>query len=407
VKKAEFSWVSGGGITTPFGFQAGATYANIRTYGPEPRRDVGVVRSDKPATVAGVFTKNKICGAPVTLCRERVATGTAQLIIANSGCSNVANGQAGIEDAQLMARLAADKWGVQESHALVASTGVIGRRLPMDKIRAAIEAIELGTEGGADFSRSIMTTDTVPKECALGVTIGDTSFTVAASAKGAGMAHPDMATVLVFVTTDARVAPAFLAQSLREVADQSVNRVDIDMDTSTSDMMLVLANGAANGPEIDENHELGPFFKKALLEVGVYIARELARDGEGARTLITVKVTGAESLEDARTGSRVIASSPLVKTMVTGRDPNPGRILMAIGRAGIPIEPEKISVSIQGRPVFERGEATALDTQALKQAMDAPEVEILVDLAIGDGQAISWGCDLTEDYVRINADYTT
>jgi glutamate N-acetyltransferase/amino-acid N-acetyltransferase len=357
--------------------------------------------------VAGVFTKNKICGAPVTLCRERVATGTAQLIIANSGCSNVANGQAGIEDAQLMARLAADKWGVQESHALVASTGVIGRRLPMDKIRAAIEAIELGTDGGADFSRSIMTTDTVPKECALGVTIGDTSFTVAASAKGAGMAHPDMATVLVFVTTDARVAPAFLAQSLREVADQSVNRVDIDMDTSTSDMMLVLANGAANGPEIDENHELGPFFKKALLEVGVYIARELARDGEGARTLITVKVTGAESLEDARTGSRVIASSPLVKTMVTGRDPNPGRILMAIGRAGIPIEPEKISVSIQGRQVFERGEATALDTQALKQAMDAPEVEILVDLAIGDGHAISWGCDLSEDYVRSNADYTT
>ena len=396
-----------GGVTAPDGFRAGGAAAGIKTYGPEPRLDVGLLASDRPCAVAGLYTRNAVQGAPVLITRERAAAGTARAVVANSGNSNVATGPRGIEDAARMAALAAAKIEAEEREVLVASTGVIGRPLPLDRVEAGIAAITLSADGGEAFARAVMTTDTRPKQAAVRVEAAGRAFAVGGAAKGAGMIHPDMATMLAFLTTDAPADPAWLRAALRRVCDRSFHMLDVDMDTSTSDMALVLANGAAGGEPIGEGSPAAAALEAGLGSVAVTLARELARDGEGARTLIEVVAAGAASVGDARLAARAISSSPLVKTMVTGRDPNWGRVLMAAGRSGAAIDPGAASVWIGGRPAFERGAPAPTPEAEISAAMDAGEVRIRIDLAAGDAEATAWGCDLTAEYVSINADYTT
>jgi glutamate N-acetyltransferase/amino-acid N-acetyltransferase len=286
---------------------------------------------------------------------------------------------------------------------------VIGRGLPMDRIAAAIAAIELapGADAGAAFARAIMTTDTVPKSRALALRVGEQRYVIGGAAKGSGMVHPDMATVLCFLTTDAPAEPAFLQRALAAAGDDSLNMIDVDMDTSTSDTMLLLANGRAGGQPLHDGHPAAPAFAAALRTLAIELARDLARDGEGARTLIEVVVSGAGERRDARVAARTIVSSPLVKTMIAGRDANLGRVLMALGRSGARMQLERTSVWIGEHCAFERGVATALDLDEISRAMDRPEVAIRVDLGLGSASATAWGCDLTSEYVRINADYTS
>ena len=403
----DFEWLAEGGVTSPSGFQAGAAVAGIKTYGPEPRLDLGILVADRACVVAGVFTQNRVCGAPVVLCRERAALGVGRAVIVNSGCSNVATGEPGLADARRMASLAAQKLGVPAEQVFVASTGVISRRLPMDKIERGMPSIALDAGHGALFARAIMTTDTVPKSRAVRVHAEGHSYVIGGAVKGSGMVHPDMATVLCFLTTDAPVELDWLRGALKRAADDSLNMVDVDMDTSTSDTMLLFANGAASGAPLSSRHPASAAFERALRALTIELARDLARDGEGARTLIEVVVSGARSTADARIAARTISASPLVKTMVTGRDPNLGRVLMALGRSGADLDLERTRVWIGNLCAFERGVATSLEYSAISAAMDRPEVQIRVELGLGDATATAWGCDLTAQYVSINADYTT
>lgn len=386
---------------------ADGVYAGIKTYGEEPRYDVGLLLSDRDCAVGGIFTLNRVCGAPVTVTRERVSTGRARGIIANSGCSNVAMGERGIADAREMARLAAVKSGVDAPQMLVASTGVIGRPLPMDKLDGAIAKLQPSRDGGTAFSRAIMTTDTVQKNRGVSFTHAGVKYTVAGVAKGAGMAHPNMATVFCFLTTDAAVQSSALQAIVKRVGDLTINMVDVDMDTSTSDMMLAFANGAAGGPDLTNDAAGLELLEGAIHAVALALAKDLARDGEGAKTLIEVVVEGARTLADARIAARTVVSSPLVKTMITGRDPNLGRVLMALGRSGAEVQLDRLSVWIGRHCAFQNGTATALELGTISREMAAPDVQLRAHLGLGDASATAWGCDLTEEYVRVNAHYTT
>jgi glutamate N-acetyltransferase/amino-acid N-acetyltransferase len=316
-------------------------------------------------------------------------------------------GERGIADAREMARLAAVKTGVAGSQMLVASTGVIGRALPMDKLGSAIESTKPSREGGARFSRAIMTTDTVQKNRGVTFVHEGIKYTVAGVSKGAGMAHPNMATVFCFVTTDARVQSGALQTIVKRVGDLTINMVDVDMDTSTSDMMLAFANGAADGPDLTADAGGLAALEHAIHAVCLALAKDLARDGEGAKTLIEVVVEGARTEADARLAARTVVSSPLVKTMITGRDPNLGRVLMALGRSGADVELDKLSVWIGQHCAFKDGAATTLELKVISQEMAAPDVQLRAHLGLGDHSATAWGCDLTEEYVRVNAHYTT
>jgi glutamate N-acetyltransferase/amino-acid N-acetyltransferase len=315
--------------------------------------------------------------------------------------------QGGYDDAIEMTRLAAQHLGCRPEDIAVASTGVVGVRMPMHKVVDGIPQIEVTAEGGPSYARAIMTTDTRAKETAVRVTTPAGSYAVGGCAKGSGMIHPDMATMLAYVTTDAAVEATYLRTVQKEIAQLTLNMISVDGDTSCSDTFQVLANGAAGLPQITSGTPEAAEFREALLAVCTHLARELARDGEGAQRLITVDVTGAASHEDARQIARIISNSPLVKTAVTGCDPNWGRILVAAGRAGVPMDPAKASLKVQGIPMLQDGNIVAFDEKSTSDAMDAPEVVISLDLALGAHNATAWGCDLTTDYVHINADYRT
>lgn len=398
------------------GWLAGATSAGIKTYNAG-RLDLGVLVSERPCAVAGLFTTNKVCGAPIELNRARIRESAARAaggtpdgiraLVVNSGCSNVAMGERGRRDAARMAELMALRLGIAPESVLVGSTGVIGRPLPMDRIEEGIARLEVSPVGGPDFSQAIMTTDRVPKVRALEFDYQGVRYTVAGTAKGSGMAHPDLATVFCFLTTDAAVDVDWLQQALRRVADASLNLLDIDMDTSTSDMMLAFANGAAGGSDLARDAASRELLEGALLRVAVELTRDLARDGEGASTLIEAEVRGAQSLVDARRAARAVVSSPLIKSMITGRDANLGRVLMALGRSGAELDVERTSVWIGEHLAFSRGAPTELDLEVISRAMEGDTVRLVADLGLGSHSAMAWGCNLTEDYVRINADYTT
>ncbi len=401
-------WIDDGGITSPLGFEAGGAYAGIKKFGTEgTRKDVGILVAQKPCVAAGLFTTNRVCGAPVIVSREHLQKRQAQAIVVNSGCSNVAMGERGIEDARAMARAAAEHLRVSPADVLVASTGVIARPLPLDRVKQGIVAITPSREGGLAFSQAILTTDRVIKKRAVRIEVAGRTYTVGGTAKGSGMAHPDLATVLCFITTDAPVEARWLHSTLKQVADRSLNMLNIDLDTSTSDSMFCLASGEAGGDVIADGHPASRPLHDAIYELCEALTRDLARDGEGARTLLQIEVRGARSEKEARVAAHTIVSSPLVKTMVTGRDPNIGRILMAAGRSGAELSIENVSIVVNGVLGYEDGRFAAENEQRLRAAMNAAEVNICIDLARGDARAIAWGCDLTDDYVRINADYTT
>jgi glutamate N-acetyltransferase/amino-acid N-acetyltransferase len=402
------TWLDGGNVTTPEGFSAGGIYTGVKTYGEEPRLDLGVLLSDRPCEVAGVLTKNAVHGPAVARAR-RILDGrlTARAITANSGCSNTVTGQQGIRDTERLAKLTAERFNLEPNDVFIGSTGVIGRLMPMPPIEAGLAAVELAAEGGPDFARAILTTDTRTKEAAVSFEVDGVTYTVGGCAKGSGMIHPDMATMFGFITTDAPVDRVWLQAALGLISDRTFNMLDIDMDTSTSDTVLILANGAAGGEAIGRGHPAAGPLATALETVARHLTRELARDGEGANTLIETVVEGAASPEDARLAARTVVSSPLIKTMVTGRDPNWGRVMMAVGRSGAHVEQDRVSVWVGPHCVLESGTPTAVDLAAVSTSMDAGEVQLRVDLALGEDTATAWGCDLTTEYVHINADYTT
>jgi glutamate N-acetyltransferase / amino-acid N-acetyltransferase len=398
--------VSTEGVTSPQGFLAGAVSAGIRARS-DGRPDLALLYSERPCAAAALFTTSTLKAAPVLLSQRHLADGGAQAVIANSGCANAYVGDQGRQDAEEMARLAAGKLRLSDSDVVVASTGVTGHLMPMEKIRAALPTIALDRGGGEQFARAIMTTDTVPKQASVAFSVGEREYRVGGCAKGAGMIHPNLATMLAFLTTDAPVENAFLQQTLREVAAVSFNMVSVDGDTSPSDTLLIMANGAAGGPMIGEGNEGAPRFRKAVETVCVALAKGLARDAEGATKLIEVEVGGARTEHDARVAARTVVGSALVKSAVYGNDPNWGRVLAAVARSGATVKEESVSLFWQGLCVFERGRPVPYDKDALSAATNEPEVRIRVDLGMGRAAAVAWGCDLTEEYVRINAEYTT
>jgi glutamate N-acetyltransferase/amino-acid N-acetyltransferase len=405
---SDLTWIEDGGVTSPAGFVAGGVYTGIKSYGEEPRLDVGLLASETPATLAATLTRNAVQGWPVRWNRALLEAGApVRALFANSGVSNTANGEQGRLDNERSAQLAATRLGCEPSEVLTGSTGVIGNFLPMDLVERGLAAVELSEDGGTAFARSIMTTDTVHKQAAVSFEAAGRRYTVGGCAKGSGMIHPDMATMFGFLTTDAPCDQDWLRATWRAVVDDSFNMVDIDMDTSTSDTALVLANGAAGGDAIDTAHAAAASMTAALAAVAQHLARELARDGEGAETLIEVTVEGATSVEDARIAARTVSSSPLIKTMVTGRDPNWGRLMMAVGRSGAQVDQDTISIWIAGVLVLDRGAPVGADLEEIARAMNRDEVALRVDLALGQASATAWGCDLTTEYVHINADYTT
>jgi glutamate N-acetyltransferase/amino-acid N-acetyltransferase len=398
-----------GGVTTPRGFLAGAASARIRDDYPPGRLDLALLRSERPCAAAGVYTTNRLQGPPLRVTQRHLADGRAQAVIANSGIANALTGADGLRDAEEMARLAAEKLGVAVEDVAVASTGVTGWPLPMDRIRAALPGIELSRDGGASFARAVMTTDTVPKQAAVRFTWDGVEYAVGGAAKGSGMIHPDMATMLAFITTDAPIPHDTLSSLLIDVTDESFNMITIDGDTSPEDMVLLLANGAAapDAAPFDAAHPALGLVRAAIARVSVSLARQLARDGEGAGKLLEVRVDGADSVEDARRVAKAVVGSLLVKTAVHGNDPNWGRVVVAAGYSGAELVEDRLSLSIQDVEVYRSGVPVPFDAAALSRALAQEEVRMRLDLGLGDGSATGWGCDLTEDYVRINAEYTT
>ena len=401
--------VEGGGVATAQGFQAGGVFAGIKTPG-EDKYDLGLLYSDRDCTVAGTFTQNSIVSPSVTVSKDVVARGSARAVIANSGCANCSVGEQGLLDARDVAMIAAGQLGVNADEVLVASTGVIGVELPMNIIRDYTPRIDVrnGDDVGLEFAKAIMTTDTHAKHIAVRYEASDGSVvTVGGCAKGAGMIHPNMATMLCFITTDADVEQSFLQSTLSNAVTLSFNQIDIDGDQSTNDTVAFLANGASGSPRVSGGDENSAKFASAVKLVNRHLAIELARDGEGARHLITAVVEGAESEVDARMAARSVAASLLVRTAVYGRDPNWGRIMMAVGKTGIPLVESQIDIFINGIQIVAEGKAIAYNPQSVIAALDQHEVELRVNLNCGDGFGEAWGCDLTEEYVVFNSAYTT
>jgi len=400
--ETEADLVPSGGVTSPGGFLAGAASAGIK-YNPGKRLDLGILYSRKPCAAAAVFTTNKVKAAPVLVSRERLQNGRASAVVMNSGYANACTGQQGKADAMEMTELAARQLKLKPEDVLVASTGVIGEMLPMERIRAAIPKIVLTAEGGHDLARAIMTTDTVPKETA----VKTGGFTIGGMLKGAGMIHPDMATMLCFLTTNAPVEPDFLKQALKKAVAVSFHMISVDGDNSTNDMVLIMANGMAGGKAIAGGSRQAAAFQRALNKVCIYLAREAVRDGEGATKMIEVKVGGALSSRDARLAARTIIGSSLVKAAVHGSDPNWGRVLAAAGRSGAALEEAKTELYIGGTCLVKSGTPLAYDKKEVVKHLDGKEVYINLNLNLGKAEATAWGCDLSEEYVKINAEYTT
>ena len=393
-----------GSSTSPRGFQAGAVFAGMKSYG-EGKLDLAILASDLPCTVAATFTKNTLHSASVDVNRAHLLAGKPRAVVVNAGIANSSTGVRGLADGEQMAAWAGEKLGYAANDVLVCSTGVIGHFLPMEKIERGISEIALRADGGADLARAFMTTDTRPKQAS--VRFGP--YTLGGCCKGSGMIHPNMATMLAFLTTDAPIGQGFLQRALSAVVERSFNLLSIDGDTSPSDTVLLFANGAAGGEEIGERSEseMRAGFEDALEALCMYLAKEMARDGEGATKLIEVSVTGAASFADASALIRLMTTSYLVKSAVHGADPNWGRIVAVAGRSGVDLSEERFFVEICGTRVFERAEPTEFDPLQVAAAMSADTVTIRVDLGVGDAEATGWGCDLSAEYVSINADYHT
>jgi glutamate N-acetyltransferase / amino-acid N-acetyltransferase len=394
-----------GGVAAAAGFMGAGVACGVRDAG---RRDLGLLFSELPCETAAVFTRNAVKGAPLVVTREAVETGGVRAVVANSGNANAATGGRGIEDARALQALAAEALGVEATEVAVASTGVIGVHLPMDRISSGISAAsgELG-EGGEDFAESILTTDTRVKEAAVQVELGDRTITVGGTAKGSGMIHPNMGTMLAFLTTDAAVEKGCLQETLSRATDRTFNRITVDGDTSPSDMALLMANGAAGDEPLTLDSPDYPIFAEAVERVARTLAREIARDGEGATKLVEVAIEGAASEESAAALAKSVVGSNLVKAAVFGEDANWGRVLTAMGYSGEVFDPDGVELWFGPIKVFSGGEPVPHEEAEANATLASEEVKITLRLREGDASATAWGCDLSYEYVRINGSYRT
>ena len=393
-----------GGITAPAGFKASGIRCGIKERG----KDLALVCSDRKAVAAAVFTTNRIQAAPVKLSRQHLKNGKARAIIINSGNANACTGARGYKDAKIMAGLVADELGIKSGDVLIASTGIIGQFLPMDKLAAGIKPLvkHLDYSGNTEAAQAIITTDSFPKEKAVSFSVGGASLTIGAMGKGSGMISPLMATMLCFITTDALISKSALEVALENSVEMSFHRITVDGDRSTNDSVFVLANGIAGNRKIQTGTKAFNEFQKALDHVTGSVAKMIVKDGEGAAKFIEVKVVGARNVEDAKKVGFTIANSNLVKVALGGESPNWGRIATAVGNAGVNVMNERLSIFIGGQQVMRNGSVISYDVRKLKQILTASEIEVLVDLGAGRKDCTVWTCDLTEEYVRINIGYS-
>jgi glutamate N-acetyltransferase/amino-acid acetyltransferase len=391
------------GVNFPRGFRSAGVYCGIKKPG---LLDLALIVSETEASVAGMFTTNRACAAPVLWSRQVVAGGRARAIVANSGNANCLTGEQGMRDAQRMAELVAKRLECPPTQVVVASTGVIGVPLPMTAVeKGIVQAFERLTDGDdRTTADAILTTDNASKRASLEIDTPAGKVRIGAIAKGAGMIAPKMATMLAFITTDAAIDPADLQACLARVVNKTFNCITVDGDTSTNDMVIALANGVS-GVQLTGD-ALQPF-EQGLYQVCEYLAKRIVKDGEGASRIFEVRVSGAADADAARRIARTIAESQLVKTAIHGGDPNWGRIIAAAGRAGAPIDVNRARLYLQGTLVFENGQPTEYDERALVEAMQTDEVSIVLALGDGDGEAHFWSSDLTAEYVKINAHYRT
>lgn len=398
-----------GGVSAAKGFLSSGVHCGIRKN--KSKRDLALIYSEKRAAAAAVYTKNLVKGAPLRVTREHLKDGYARAIICNSGNANTCNSN-GREIAQETSALLAKELNISEKDVVVASTGVIGQKMTIDPIKAGVPMLKsaLGKNSAA-AAEGIMTTDTRLKEIAVKFTVGGRECRIGGIAKGSGMIHPDMATMLCFITTDCAISPEMLQKALSTDVSETFNMVSVDGDTSTNDMVVVLANGMAENPEITAEGEDFTEFMKALNTVTVYLCRKIASDGEGATKLIECKVSGAKDLPTAKTVAKSVICSSLTKAALFGADANWGRVLCAIGYSKADVDVDKINVSFASEEgkilVCENGAGVDFSEEKAKKILLADEVEILIDLKSGDYCSTAWGCDLTYDYVKINGDYRT
>ena len=400
-----------GGVTAAKGFEAAAAAAGIKY---QDRTDMALIYSEKPCKVAGTFTTNLVKAAPVKWDRAIVESGLkSQAVVVNSGIANACTGEEGMNYCAETAKEAAKALGVNEKSVLVGSTGVIGMQLPMDRVKAGIRELALskkaGTEAGTQAALAIMTTDTRKKEAAVTVEIGDTIITIGGMAKGSGMIHPNMCTMLAFITTDAKISRKALQAALSGDVQDTYNMISVDGDTSTNDTVLLLANGAAGNEKITYGTWEYEAFKQALHYVNETLAKKMAGDGEGATALFEAKIINADTKEQAKALAKSIVCSNLTKAAIAGHDANWGRILCAMGYSGAKFDPEKVDLyfeSVAGKiQLIENGVALTYSEEKATEILSQAEVTVTADIKEGDIEATAWGCDLTHEYININADY--
>lgn len=400
-----------GGVTSPKGFAASSYAAGIKY---KDREDMALIYSEQPCTVAGVFTSNVVKAAPVVWDRQVVEKADCvRAVIINSGIANACTGEEGMKICRATAEAAAEAIGGSPENILVASTGVIGMQIPTDRIvhgtRELLKAKQTTKEAGTKAAQAIMTTDTHKKEIAMTVTLGSGTITIGGMCKGSGMIHPDMCTMLGFITTDAAISKILLQKALSEIVQDTFNMISVDGDTSTNDTLVILANGMAGNQEIMAEDEDYQTFKDALYQICEYLAKQMAGDGEGATALLEVTVHGAGTKEDAKILAKSVVCSSLVKAMIYGHDANAGRIMCALGYSGIDFQPEKVDLYFNSKAgkilIFQGGIAAEYSEEEATRILSEPEVTVIVDMHEGDASATAWGCDLTYDYVKINADY--
>lgn len=394
-------------ITAPEGFLASGIHCGLK----KKKKDLALIYSEVPCVSAGVYTSNKVKGAPILVCKEHLENNTAQAIICNSGNANTCNGDDGLGKAKKMAELQGKALNINTEDVLVASTGVIGVPLNIEAIESGIPTLtkSLSKDGATDACTAIMTTDTVKKELAVQFIIDDKTVTIGSISKGSGMIEPNMCTMLSFITTDISITPTLLKEALTEAVNVSYNRVSVDGDMSTNDTVLILANGLANNSTINEKDDNYYKFLEALKYVTTKLSRQVAKDGEGATKLIECKITGATTLDNALKLSKSVINSSLVKTAVFGCDANWGRILCALGYANVPFAPDKVNVYFESSKgsilVCKNGSSVNFDEDIALKILKEDEILIKVELNMGDAEVSTWGCDLSYEYVKINGEY--
>ncbi|MDZ4167297.1 MAG: bifunctional glutamate N-acetyltransferase/amino-acid acetyltransferase ArgJ [Coriobacteriia bacterium] len=393
-----------GGVVAPAGFLVAGVSAGIKKSG---KRDVCVLAAERPCPAAGVFTTSATAAPPVIVSREHLADGMLHAVVVNAGNANACTGEPGLSDARDMAAATARELGCAPGEVAVCSTGVIGVPLPVDRVIAgiaeAVAGLDRATGDGA--AEAIMTTDTFPKQLAIAVEVAGRTFKVGGMAKGSGMIQPDMATMLAFITTDAPLDPAACDALLRAAVARSFNRITVDSDTSTNDTCILMASGAEGGGPLAPGTDAYDAVAAAILEVATALAQMVVRDGEGATKFVAITVRGAATEADAERAARSIANSPLFKTALFGEDANWGRVAMALGKSGAEVDAARFDIALAGILTCADGTAVAFDEAEAARALAEPEIDVLVDLHLGDGEATVWTCDFSYDYVRINGDY--